>query len=329
MTDQRKIQIWLYVVCFMIFAMAIIGAITRLTESGLSITEWRPVTGALPPLSEAEWQRVYDLYRQSPEFRHKHFWMEIEDFRKIYFWEWLHRLWGRLIGLVFALPLLYFWMAKKIPAGHGWKLLGLFLLGGLQGALGWWMVKSGLIDRPDVSHYRLAAHLSLALVLFGLTWWVALDLGRMPGRAEIEGRRGLLAHGWGVFALLALTIIWGAFTAGLDAGHIYNSWPLMNGSFTPPEAFGGVTGFFGQHGWVQFVHRWLAFVTGLGILAFALRLKNAALAAMVFIQIGLGIATLLSQVALPLAALHQAGAIILLALCLQALHGLAVREDKS
>lgn len=316
MQTHRKIEIWLYCVCFMIFAMAVIGAITRLTESGLSMVEWRPVTGWIPPLSEQEWQRVYDLYRQSPEFAHKHYWMEIDDFKRIFFWEWLHRLWGRLIGLVYALPLLWFWIRKAIPQGFGLKLFGLFLLGGAQGVLGWWMVKSGLADRPEVSHYRLAAHLALALVLFSMVWWTALSL---RGRSSAPVKRGLQMHGWGALALLAITIIWGAFTAGLDAGHIYNSWPLMNGSFTPPEGF-NASSIIEQHGWVQFTHRWLAVLTGLAILVFAVRVNSPALAAMVFIQIGLGIGTLLTQVLIPLAALHQAGAMILLALLLKSLH---------
>ncbi len=321
--DDRKVQIWLFFVCFMIFAMAVIGAITRLTESGLSMVEWRPVTGWLPPLSEAEWLRVYELYKQSPEFAAKHYWMELADFKRIFFWEWLHRLWGRLIGLAFALPLLYFWLRKKIPAGYGWKLSGLFVLGGAQGALGWWMVKSGLIDRPDVSHYRLAAHLSLALILFSLTWWVALSLGNNDARKkqDIVRPEKLLWHGWGVLGFLSVTIIWGAFVAGLDAGHIYNSWPMMNGSFLPPEDFHS-SSIIEQQAWVQFFHRWIAIITGLGIIGMAVRVRDLPLGIMVIIQIGLGIATLLSQVAISLGALHQAGAIILLALLLKTLHDL-------
>lgn len=311
---------WLYLCCFMVFAMAVIGAVTRLTESGLSITEWKPVTGALPPLSEAEWQRVYDLYRQSPEFVHKHSWMTLADFRKIFFWEWLHRLWGRLIGIAFGLPLLWFWVRKKIPRGYGWKFAGLFLLGGAQGALGWYMVKSGLADRPEVSHFRLAAHLALALVIFAALWWTALDLKDGETRNRRREPLSLVVHGGAALLLLSATIVWGAFTAGLDAGLIYNSFPLMNGSFTPPEDFSGAAAFFEQQAWVQFAHRWLAVSTGLALAALAVRTRDAALGAMVLVQIGLGISTLLSGVYLPLAALHQAGAIILLALALRAVH---------
>ncbi|MBI4030344.1 MAG: COX15/CtaA family protein [Proteobacteria bacterium] len=315
MVAERKIILWLYACCFMVFAMAVIGAVTRLTESGLSITEWKPVTGALPPLTHEAWQHQFDLYRQSPEFTQKHFWMELEDFQKIFFWEWLHRLWGRAIGIVYALPLLWFWIRKRIPKRYGAKLSGILALGGLQGIIGWWMVESGLIDRPSVSHFRLAAHLALALIIFSAMWWVALDLKR-PSPFTFYERRGGLA----CLFLLALTIIWGAFTAGLDAGMVYNTFPLMNGSLTPPEAF-DTGGLVSQIPWVQFAHRWLAMAAGVSILTLAWRTKDGPLAAMVFIQITLGISTLLTQVHIPLAAAHQGGAIILLALLLKNIHG--------
>ncbi len=348
----KAVQLWLYFVCFMVFAMGVIGAITRLTESGLSMVEWRPLVGTIPPLSAAEWQRVFDLYRQTGEYRHEHYWMELEDFKYIFFWEWLHRVWGRLIGVVYALPLLYFWVRRQIPAGYGWKLTGLLCLGGLQGVIGWWMVQSGLVDRVDVSHYRLAVHLGLAFIIFGLTWWLALGLRGEEERGEMLDVRSeekdtgdetrpsahsltsyisfphisnpYISHlGWGLLALLALTIIWGAFVAGLEAGKLYNTWPLMNGHILPPEKF-DVSSIIEQHGWVQFVHRWLGFVTGLGILIFALRLKSYWLAGMVSAQVIIGIATLLTALWIPLAALHQAGALILLALLLNSLHRLQV-----
>lgn len=320
MHDTVSIRRWLYLCCFMVFAMAVIGAVTRLTESGLSITEWKPVTGALPPLTHEAWQREFALYKQSPEFAQKHFWMELSDFQKIYFWEWLHRLWGRTIGIVYALPLLWFWVRKQIPPGYKLKLLGILALGGLQGAVGWWMVASGLVDRPSVSHFRLAAHLLLALLIFSAMWVVALSL-RARKRQTTAKKRSLVMHGYLSLFLLFCTIAWGAFTAGLDAGMIYNTFPLMDGSFTPP----GTAAILHDHGWVQFTHRWLAIATGLIILIFAWRVKDGVLAAMVFAQIGLGIATLLSQVYIPAAAAHQAGAIILLALLLKAIHA---RNDK-
>ncbi len=311
---EKKIATWLYLCCFMVFAMAVVGAVTRLTESGLSMVEWRPLMGWIPPLAEQEWQRVYGLYRESPEFAHKHSWMEIGDFKKIFFWEWFHRLIGRLIGVVYAVPLLWFWIKGQIPAGYKWKLSGLLLLGGAQGVLGWYMVTSGLIDRPDVSHFRLAAHLALALLIFALMWWVALTLREHKTPLVAVSRFSLL-HGLTALGLLSVTIIWGAFTAGLDAGMIYNSFPLMDQSFMPPEPLNILK----EQSWVQFTHRWLAVLTGLTILLFAWRTRLWPPAIMVSLQIGLGIATLLGQVPVPLAALHQAGAIVLLALMLQAL----------
>lgn len=308
---HRALIIWLYACCFMVFAMAVIGAVTRLTESGLSITEWKPVMGALPPLSAEAWEAEFALYRETPEFQHKHSWMELDDFKQIYFWEWLHRLWGRAIGLVYAVPLLWFWARRQIPAGYGWRLTGLLALGGLQGFVGWWMVKSGLVDRPSVSHFRLAAHLGLALVLFGLLQWFAMDL-----RHKFDAARRQ-PEGWWGLALLSLTIIWGAFVAGLDAGMIYNSFPLMNGSLLPPEP---LLDFWHQHAWVQFTHRWLAMVTGVYLLWLAFKRTDHALAVMTCVQIALGVATLLTLVMIPVAALHQAGAVLLLALLLRNIH---------
>lgn len=312
---------WLLLCCFMVLAMAVVGAVTRLTESGLSITQWKPVTGALPPLNAEDWQQEFDLYKASPEFASKHFWMGLEDFKKIYVWEWSHRLLGRAIGIVFALPLLWFAMRKKIPAGYGWKFIGLLLLGGAQGVMGWYMVKSGLVDRPSVSHFRLAAHLGLAVLIFSFMWWVALDFMKKPATGAVS--KGLLMHGWGMLGCLALTMIWGAFTAGLDGGMIYNTFPKMDAHWIPPElTFNAPVWVNALHApaAVQFVHRGLAMFTGLGLIAFGLRTKDIGLTAMVFAQIGLGILTLLSQVMIPLAALHQAGAIILLALLLRRLH---------
>ncbi|HTK86002.1 MAG TPA: COX15/CtaA family protein [Patescibacteria group bacterium] len=317
---ERRIVVWLYICCFMVFAMAVIGAVTRLTESGLSITEWKPVSGAIPPLNEAQWQHEYDLYRQSPEFHAKHFWMSLADFKHIFFWEWLHRLVGRLIGLVYTLPLLWFAIKKQIPPGYGWKFAGVLALGASQGLLGWWMVESGLVTRPSVSHFRLAAHLVLALTIYSCMWWLALSVdGRRnaaDGTTKDYQLPSTVYHAMFSLALLVTTITWGAFTAGLHAGKIYNTFPLMDAQFTPTGAAHPLT----EPGWVQFTHRWLAITTGLTVLALAWRVRDAALAIMVFIQIGLGISTLLSSVWLPLGALHQAGAVILLTLLLRTLY---------
>lgn len=326
-TAQRPgaMATWLLVTAFMVFAMTVIGAITRLTESGLSMVEWRPLIGALPPLSDAEWQRVYDLYRQTPEYRAIHTGMSLAEFQQIFFWEWLHRLWGRLIGVVYALPLLVFWLRGAIPQGFHRRLLVLLALGALQGLLGWFMVKSGLIDRPSVSHYRLAAHLAVALVIYGFLVWTAMDLrdvaaGRTRPLVERPGMRRLV---WVTLGLLAVTIVWGAFTAGLDAGMMYNTWPLMNGAIVPPEAFAldpAVLNAVETRGMVQFLHRWLGVITMLAALVASWRCladprsggPALAVGAAAIVQVCLGIFTLLEVVPVVLAAAHQAGAVILL-----------------
>lgn len=318
--DHKNIRNWLFFTALMVFAMCVIGAITRLTESGLSMVEWKPLIGALPPLNQAEWERVFGLYQQTPEFQHKNSWMELADFKNIFFWEWFHRLWGRVIGLVFAIPLVWFWIRGQIPQGYKMKLVGLLLLGGAQGFMGWFMVMSGLVDEPAVSHFRLAAHLALALLLFCLLLWMAFDF--VPKKEnEAAGTFCQKRHGWITFAFIAGTIIWGAFVAGKDGGLLYNTWPKMDAHWIPPE----VTGLFAithDPAALQFFHRWIAIVTMILVLIFAKRVKNGALAGMVFVQVGLGIVTVLTQVSIPVAALHQAGAAILLGLMIKQMHDL-------
>lgn len=327
---RRQISLWLFVCAGMVFVMAVIGAITRLTESGLSMTEWRPLIGALPPFGDAEWNRVFDLYRQTPEYRFVNAGMTLDDFRTIFFWEWLHRLWGRLIGLAFALPFVWFWFwgtVRNLGSGPRltWALVGLLVLGGLQGVMGWVMVQSGLVDRPSVSHYRLAAHLGLAFLIFGGLIWVGLTV-RSPARkstATVPG--GLRFHGWTALCLTAITVIWGAMVAGLDAGLAYNTFPMMNGALLPAEALTLVPGWlnlFDNTAMVQFVHRWLAIVTALVVLGLALRTQSVpccrvlatALGLVVLVQVALGITTLLLSVPIALATLHQAGALTLFGL---------------
>lgn len=316
---------WLLFCCAMIFAMAVIGAITRLTESGLSIVEWAPITGAVPPLTDADWDKAFAAYQQIPQYKLLKAGMSLAEFKSIYFWEWLHRLWGRLIGLVYALPFFYFTVRRQIPAGYHGKLwLGLFL-GGLQGAVGWFMVASGLNQLVYVSHYRLALHLSLALIIYAYLLWLAFTL--KPAAEQRASRR----HGWLALACVALTIIWGAFVAGLKAGWVYNTFPLMDGAFVPEAAWTLEPvwqNFFANTALVQFSHRMLAMATGLVIGSWCWRLWRhgvasritLALAGMVTVQIALGIATLLSQVNIILGTLHQAGAIMLLTLLLGQIH---------
>lgn len=333
---SKPLILWLYACCALVFLMVVVGGITRLTESGLSIVEWKPLVGAIPPITEAAWNKVFSLYQQTPEYKLKNFWMTLDDFKRIFFWEWFHRLLGRIIGLAYGLPLLWFWITKKIPHGYKLKLLIPFLLGGAQGALGWYMVKSGLIDNPAVSHFRLAAHLGLALVIYALMLWLALSLrskdSPSPLGGEGRGEGSLFAHALLTLLFLITTITWGAFTAGLDAGLAYtDSFPKMGGAWIPPEATQSV---IDNPAGVQFLHRWLAIATVLMIFGFWIhaQIKQCTagvihiLAAFVFVQAGLGILTLFTQVWVPVAALHQAGAVILLTLMITTLHRLTRRQ---
>ena len=313
------IRNWLYFNAFMVFCMAIIGAITRLTESGLSITEWNVISGVIPPMDEATWMREFNLYRQSPEYQKINAGMSLDEFKYIFFWEWFHRLWGRLIGLTYALPLLFFWVKGWIPAGYKKPLVGLLILGGLQGVMGWVMVQSGLVDRPSVSHYRLAAHLSLAFVIFSCLIWVAMRLDPPKPKPTCFCKR---RHGWLALAVLAVTIVWGAFMAGKDAGLVSSSWPFMYADvFVPPILWSAnIVTFFDNPEIIHFIHRWIAAFALVMIFTFAWRVRDPWLAVVVFIQFGLGIATVMTMVHIHVAATHQAGAFVLTALMLKNLY---------
>jgi len=328
--SDRAVALWLIFCAAMIFLMVVIGGVTRLTESGLSITEWQPIEGVLPPLSPAQWQDAFARYQAIPQFHAIHAGMTLAQFKGIYFWEYLHRLWGRLIGVVFLLPFLWFLVRGRIGRTLWPKLALLFVLGGLQGALGWFMVESGLSHRIEVSQYRLAAHLFAAIVIYGAILWVAFDLlDPRPAAAPRGIRRALNL----VLALVALTLVAGAFVAGLRGGSIYNTFPLMGGAFAPGE-YAAMTplwrNWFENPASAQFDHRILAETTwlivmltwGFGRRAVAGSARRALdlLAAMATIQAALGIATLLTVVALPLAVLHQAGAVLLITAALYARH---------
>lgn len=314
----------LFLVAGLVFAMVVVGGITRLTESGLSITEWRPVTGAIPPLTHDDWLRAFELYQQTPEYRQINgpAGMGLEQFKSIYWWEFVHRLLGRLVGLVFAVPLLWFWARREIPAGYGWKLAGLFALGGLQGALGWYMVASGLAERTDVSHLRLSAHLLLALVIMGALIWVALDLRRLARTGDDRPAR-LTGLSSAVLAVLALQVMLGAWVAGLNAGQVSNSWPLMDGRFFPRGvdwSNGILWAAVNDPLLVHFLHRWWAWAAVAALVVLARRVRRPVRAASIAIhsafgtQILLGIATVVEGVPLLLAALHQAvGALVVAA----------------
>lgn len=325
----RAVAHWLLAVAAMIVGIVIVGGITRLTESGLSITEWKPVTGIVPPLNEAGWLAEFAKYQQTPEYREINSGMTLDGFKAIYFWEWLHRALARAIGIAFAAPLAWFWLRRQIPHGYKPRLLALLALGALQGAIGWWMVRSGLSLRTDVSHIRLAVHLVVALVTLGGIVWTALDLLALHRDRMAHAARLRLV---GVVALLLLTvqIVWGAFTAGLDAGYAFASWPLMGDAFYPAGAPGALplANTIDDPIVVQFIHRWFAFVAAAGLLWLAVRAWQSAprtaiaVAALVVLQIVLGIATLLSGVQIDLAVAHQANAALLLIAAVGAAHAL-------
>lgn len=321
--STKPLRVWLGLCCFMIFVMAVIGAITRLTESGLSITRWDVLAGTLPPLNNAQWQQAFQLYQATPQYHAINQGMSLEDFKGIFLWEWAHRLWGRLIGLVYALPLLFFWLRGHIPSGFKASLFLGLLLGGLQGVVGWIMVQSGLQPgMTAVSHYRLALHLVFALGLYSFLLWQIMRLSALP--AAPMPMRSFCFRRHSLFAMffLILTIIWGAFTAGLDAGKIYNSFPLMNGHIFPEDGLAQSPtwlNFLANPAAVQFSHRWLAITTFVLAITLSLRVTHAGLRPIglllggtALLQVGLGVATLLGGVPIALAAIHQANAILLL-----------------
>ncbi len=345
--SDRAIAGWLLCCCAMIFLMVVIGGITRLTESGLSITEWQPIEGVLPPLSAAQWNDAFARYQAIPQYRAIHSDMTLAEFKSIYFWEYIHRLWGRLIGVVFAVPFLYFLLRGRISRALAPKLAGLFVLGGLQGALGWYMVESGLAHRIEVSQYRLAAHLAMAVIIYLAMLWVALDLLNAPriisslAPAERGERdKKMLRHAASfVLLLVFVTLVAGAFVAGTRAGYLDNTFPLMEGRLVPPDYWHlspWYLNWFENLTSVQFDHRVLAETTWLAIallwlaslgarLAPAIRWSLHAVFFFACVQVALGISTLLTVVWLPLAVAHQAGALCLLTAALVARHALRGR----
>jgi cytochrome c oxidase assembly protein subunit 15 len=308
----------------LIFLMVVVGGITRLTLSGLSITEWKPVIGIVPPLSAADWSAEFARYQQIPEYRAIHFAMSLDEFRGIYYWEYLHRLLGRLIGVAFAVPFFWFLARRRLPRRLAPPLAGILLLGFLQGALGWYMVESGLADRIEVSQYRLTAHLALALAIYAAILWTALGIVR--GSQLQEPSPGWRRAAEAVLALVALTIMAGGFVAGTRAGLTYNTFPLMDGRLVPPgyaQLHPLWLNWFENIAAVQFDHRALAVATTIAVfLLWAAGLRAIlpkparkalyALLAAAVLQVALGISTLLLVVPIPLAAAHQAGAVLLL-----------------
>ncbi|WP_406684486.1 COX15/CtaA family protein [Seonamhaeicola sp. MEBiC1930] len=331
--DNKKVIYWLLTGCFLIFVMVVVGGITRLTHSGLSISNYKLISGTIPPMNETEWQEAFNLYKQYPEYQKLNTHFTLQDFQDIYFWEWLHRVIGRLIGLVFFIPFVYFLIKKQLSIPTIKKSIVLLGLGAFQGFLGWYMVKSGLVDNPDVSHYRLAAHLTTAFITFAYTFWVALDL-IFPNKKEVNIRfRNLIR--FGVFILM-IQIIYGAFVAGLDAGFIHNHWPLMSeGKFMHETVYIEQNPIYknfieGKSG-VQFTHRLLAYLVVICVLLIWKRAKTQkltklqsnsikALLIIVAAQFLLGVFTILLQVPVWLGVAHQIGAFFLLTAMTFTLH---------
>ena len=330
----RALAHWLLIVAAIVFVMVVIGGITRLTESGLSMVRWEPISGVVPPLNEAQWQAEFRGYKTTPEYQKINRGMSLDEFKSIFFWEYLHRQIGRLIGLAMILPLAWFAWRRAVPRNYGARLVALAALVVLQGAIGWWMVASGLVDRPDVSHIRLAIHLVTALIFFSGLIWTALDLLDHDGNPEMRPAR-LHTLPAAVLAILAIQITLGAFTAGLDAGFAFASWPLMGDSLFPANGWhmhlSVIENIRDNPIVVQFMHRWWAWVAASGaiLLGFSARRKWPAavylITGLVAVQILLGIETLLSGVAIPIAAAHQAVAVLLLAALVVSAHKIGER----
>lgn len=326
---QKPIAIWLFICCALVFAMVVVGGVTRLTGSGLSIVEWQPLIGAIPPLSEADWEILLEKYRQIPQYHEVNKGMTLEEFKGIFWWEYFHRLLGRAIGIVFFIPFLYFLIRKQIDRPLGLKLLGIFVLGGLQGLMGWYMVMSGLVNNIYVSQYRLTAHLGLAFIIYAAMFWVATGLlspAKKQQQPETESYYShLRRYSFYLTLLIFIMILSGGFVAGIHAGKAYNTFPLMDGHLIPPGLFvlePWYRNFFENITTVQFDHRLIAWLLAFFVPFFWLRCIKYSLSPSakmachllllaLILQISLGVATLLSAVPLTLAATHQAGAMVL------------------
>lgn len=328
---DRPVAVWLLTVAAMTFVMVVIGGATRLTESGLSIVEWAPLLGWIPPMSEAAWIELFEKYKAYPQYREVFPDLDLDGFKGIFWLEYIHRVWGRLMGIAYAVPLVWFLLRRRLPPGLLPHLIALLVVGAAQGVLGWLMVASGLVDRPSVSHYRLAAHLGLAIVIYVYLLWLGLGLlqPRRAGRTVATGSPALV-----VYALLTLTIVVGAFVAGLNAGRIYNTFPAMGAGLVPPDYWLpglGLLNLVENPAAVQFNHRLLALLTVFAVCLLAMAavngpaspaVKRAAgfMAAAVLAQFGLGIMTLLAYVPVSLGTLHQAGAVVVVTAVLWFIH---------
>ena len=321
--NRALVRAWLYVVLVVLFALVLVGGATRMTGSGLSITEWKPIHGVIPPLSTEEWHEEFDKYRQIPQYQQINKGMSLEEFKVIFWWEWAHRILARGVGFVFGLPLVFFWVSGRIERSLGLKLAGILALGGLQGAIGWWMVSSGLVERTEVSQYRLATHLTIAALIFGLTMVVARGLA--PHSEAPTDRKAQRFAGF-LLILTLFQIFLGGLVAGLNAGLIYNTWPLMDGALVPDGLFFIEPlwhNFFENRMTVQFIHRLVAYALFIAALWHMIAVGRSAprtthrrraliLFHLVLVQAAIGIATLLMQAPLHWALLHQGFALVVL-----------------
>lgn len=338
---HRPVLIWLIVLYVSIMLMVVIGGITRLTGSGLSMVDWHPLMGALPPLTEEAWLAVFARYQESPQYELVNHWMTLDDFKLIFFWEYIHRLMGRLIGVIFALPWVVFLVRKQLTGGLAWRSAIAFLLGGAQGLLGWYMVKSGLVDVPEVSHYRLAAHLMLAVVVAMYIQWLILDL--RPDDARPAADRAMRWVGWGLVGLISIQIVWGAFMAGARAGYLFSTFPDMNDAFAPP-------GMNTLTPWwrnaldnpiaIHFTHRLLAWIATLACIGgwwFARKRATSprqvwalrGLLVASILQFATGAATVMTYVWVPIAVVHQLGGVLLLSVAVYCAHAFSGRRGLS
>ncbi len=329
---------WLFLCCALVFAMVVVGGVTRLTHSGLSITEWQPIMGSVPPLTDTQWQETFGKYQATPEFRQVNHDMTLSEFKGIFWWEYFHRLLGRAVGVVFLLPLLWFALSRAIPRRDLPKLLAIFVLGGAQGALGWYMVQSGLVDDPRVSPFRLTAHLGLALLIFAALFWYALSVAApLRFTPETAAQRRVRRFAFVVAGMVYCMALLGGFVAGIRAGLAYNTFPSMNGYVVPPEIFmlePWWRNFFYNMATVQFDHRLVAWLLAVLVPLLCWLLQRTQglperarrggylLLALLALQIGMGIAALLNAVPVPLAATHQAGAVLVFAAALNVAHAL-------
>ena len=342
--SQQQVAAWLLLCCTMLFTLVVVGGVTRLTHSGLSIVEWQPLVGTLPPLSEQAWQDTFQKYQQTPEYQKVNLGMSLEEFKDIFWWEYGHRLLGRTIGLIYLVPFLYFLLRGKLDRTRVWQLGAIFVLGGLQGALGWYMVKSGLVDNPRVSQYRLTAHLGLALAIYAGMLWVALGLLAPRGAPPHDTpRRGLWPFSLVLTAIIFVMSLSGGLVAGIRAGLVYNTFPLMNGYWIPPQILllePWYSNFFDNAATVQFDHRLIAWLLAALVPWFWWRSRHVTLTpwarlwcdtlpAVLILQLTLGIVTLLLAVPVALAAAHQAGALLLLTSALMANHQLQLTANSS